>query len=71
MRETYHLIPKQSGTRIEQVIDFTYSEISIFIQLIMKIISTLGHSVGKGPLDGLKELAEHEESQQASSFGSR
>ena len=71
VRETYHLIPKQSGTRIEQVIDFTYSEISIIIQLIMKIISTVGHPAGKGPLDGIKELAEHEKNQQADSVGSR
>jgi len=30
----------------------------------MKIISSVGYSVGKGPLDGIKELAEDEESQQ-------
>ncbi len=64
VRETYRLVSKPHGTKIHQTVDFTHSEISILVQLIMKIISSVGHSVGKGPLDGIKELAEHEESQQ-------
>jgi len=40
------------------------SEVPLIVQLIMKIISSVGYSVGKGPLDGIKELAEDEESQQ-------
>ena len=31
----------------------------------MKIISSVGRKVGEGPLDGIKELAEQEKSQQA------
>ena len=66
-KETHRLISKRRGTKICQTIDFTQSEIPVFVQLIMKVISSVGHSVNKGPLDGIKELAEDEESQQINS----
>jgi len=58
VKETYHLIPKLEGTHLKQSIDFGHSGIPIIIQLIMVIIHTVGYSVGKGPLNGIKELAE-------------
>ena len=60
VRESYRLTAKNGGTRVQQTLDFTHSEISIFIQLIMKVINAVGSAAGKGPLDGIKELAEVE-----------
>ncbi len=65
VRETYRLTPKRHGTRIDQTLDFTHSEIPFIAQLVMKIISSVGRKVGEGPLDGIKELAEQEEGRQA------
>lgn len=58
VKETYHLIPKCEGTKEKQTIDFGNSGVYIIIQLIMKIINSVGYAAGKGPLDGIKELAE-------------
>jgi hypothetical protein len=69
VRESYRLVSKRGGTRVQQIIDFTHSEISFIIQLIMKFISIVGYSVGKGPLDGIKDLAEGEESQHIAAKG--
>ncbi|MBN1909069.1 MAG: SRPBCC family protein [Pirellulales bacterium] len=61
VRESYRLVPKRGGTRVCQTIDFTHSGIPLWAQLFMKIINCVGYSVGKGPLDGIKKLAEQAE----------
>lgn len=61
VKETYHLIPRGQGTRVKQILDFSRSEIPFIFRLIMKLINSVGYSVGKGPLDGIKELAEQED----------
>ncbi len=61
VKETFRLIPKGDRTILKQTVDFGYSGISIIIQLIMKIIHIIGKTSGKGPLDGIKELAEEKE----------
>ena len=58
VKETYRLMPKGKGTKVKHVVDFDHSGLPITIQLIAKIIHTVGYSVGKGPLDGVKELVE-------------
>ena len=56
--ERYELTAKDNGTRLRQFVDYTHSGLPLFIRLIMKFIHTFGYSVGRGPLEGIKELAE-------------
>ena len=56
--ETYQLVPKRQGTLLRQTADYTHSGIPWFAKLIMKLIGTFGYKAGRGPLDGIKELAE-------------
>ncbi len=58
VNETFLLSAQNRGTKIKQVVDFTHSGVPFVIQLLMKFIHTVGYSVGKGPLEGIKELAE-------------
>jgi uncharacterized protein YndB with AHSA1/START domain len=63
-KETFHLSPKNQGTKINQTIDFSRSGTPIIIQLLIKLMQPLGHSVRKGPLKRIKELIENQEFQQ-------
>ena len=57
--EVFRLHASNTETRLVHEVDFTQSGIPWLIQVLMKLVSTFGYSVGKSPLKGIKDLAEN------------
>jgi len=57
--EEFRLIPLAAATRLMHLVDYTHSGLPWIIAVLMRFIQTFGYSVGKSPLEGIKELAEN------------
>jgi uncharacterized protein YndB with AHSA1/START domain len=56
VEETFRIVPSEAETKLVHEVDFSRSGLPWFVQALMKLIDTFGYSVGKSPLEGIREL---------------